>query len=171
MYEMAEGARTLTNTPRDTPNDRIPNWNARKASNGVRSVRGSPVINIRSLGDIVNKPARASSLGHEKCEVPTRTCQGDRTDKVNAANDQAVMVPSASSASIAAVGGTACRGLSGMSRSSKLSAIWNVVGRSGMWLQIKRRWSTHVGCDRGALINLVIVNEKHQIMNRILYSM
>jgi len=71
-----EGARTLTNTPRDTPNDRIPNWNARKASKGVRSVRGSPVMNIRSLGDIVNNPARASSLAHEMYEPTTRKCQG-----------------------------------------------------------------------------------------------
>jgi len=81
----------FTNTPSDTPNNRIPNWNARKASNGVRSVRGSPVMKIKSLGDITNNPARASS-------------------KANVATDQAVMVPSASSESIVAVDGAAFRG-------------------------------------------------------------
>ena len=63
--EMAEGSRTFTITPRDTAKSRIPNWNARKASNGVRSVRGSPVMNIKSLGDITNNPARTTSLVHE----------------------------------------------------------------------------------------------------------
>ena len=48
------------------------------------------------------------------------------------ANDQAVTVPSASSESIAAVDGAAFRGLSDMLRSSKLSAIWNEAGKSGV---------------------------------------
>jgi len=86
VYRAPEGV--LTNTPRDTANNRIPNWNARKASNGVRSARGSPVMNIKSLGDSVNNPARTDS-------------------RVNAAKDQVVMVPSASSESIATVDGAA----------------------------------------------------------------
>ena len=65
IMKIAEGLRTFTNTPRDTADSRIPNWNARKASNGVRSVRGSPAMNIKSLGDITNNPARAMSLAHE----------------------------------------------------------------------------------------------------------
>ena len=105
---MPEGARTLTNTPRDTENNRTPNWNARKASNGVRSARGSPVMNIKSLGDIVNNPARANSLARGVCELQSRKYQGDDwTDRVNAAKDQVVMVPSASSESIVIVDGAA----------------------------------------------------------------
>lgn len=59
------GSRTFTNTPMDTPNNRMPNWNARKPSKGVRSVLGSPVVNIKSLGDSTNTPASTSSLTHK----------------------------------------------------------------------------------------------------------
>lgn len=113
----------------DTESSRIPNWNARKASSGVRSVRGSPVMNIKSLGDKTNKPARASNLAHERSELPAGKYQGDGTDRANAANDQVVMIPSASSESITAVDCAVFWGLSDMSRSSKLSAIWNEVGK------------------------------------------
>jgi len=105
-------------------------------------------MNIRSLGDIVNNPARASSLAHDICEPPTRKYQGDRTDKVNAAIDQAVVVPSASSESIAAEGGVAFGGLSNVSRSSKLSDICNAVRRFGMWLRFRRWRSARARCDR-----------------------
>ena len=87
----------------DTENSRIPNWNARKASSGVRSVRGSPVMNIKSLGDMTNNPARESNLAHETSELPAGKYQGDGTDRTNAANDQVVTIPSASSESITGV--------------------------------------------------------------------
>ena len=104
MQKTLKGALTLTTTPRDTANSRIPNWNARKASNGVRSVRGSPVMNIKSLGDIMNNPARTTNLAREICEFPAGKYQRDyRTDKANAPNDQEVIVPSASSDSTATV--------------------------------------------------------------------
>lgn len=77
----------------------------------------------------------------------------DRTDKVKATSDQAVMVPSASSESIAALGGAALRGLSDTSWSSKLSAIWNAVGRFRMSLQIKvwKKLAEHTYVVIGAL--------------------
>jgi len=85
-YKALEGA--FTNTATDTENHRIPNWNAKNASRGVRNVRDSPAINIKSLGDTTNNPASTSS-------------------RMNVANDQAVTVPSASSRLIVAADGSA----------------------------------------------------------------
>ena len=97
--------RTFTNTPRATANNKIPNWNARKASRVVRSARDSPVMNIKSLGEITNNPARTSSLRRGTVSYQPENYQGDRTDKVKVANDQAVTVPSASSGLIVEVDG------------------------------------------------------------------
>ena len=58
--------RTFTNTARDTENNRIPNWYARKASKEVRTARDSPVMNIKNLGDITNNPERVSSLTSDR---------------------------------------------------------------------------------------------------------
>ena len=85
-------------------------------------------MNIKSLGDITNSPARTSSLVRETlCELPAGQYQlGGGTHRTNVANDQAVMVPSASSESIAVVDCAIFLGLSDMSWSSKFSAIWRV---------------------------------------------
>lgn len=68
--------RTFTNTPRDTANNKMPNWKAKKASSVVRDVRDSPVINIKSLGDITSNPARKSSLTHAAVSYSEKTPKG-----------------------------------------------------------------------------------------------
>jgi hypothetical protein len=62
-------------------------------------------MNIKSLGDITNNPARASSLIRGTVSYQREKYQRDLTDKVNVASDQAVMVPSGSSGLIVEVDG------------------------------------------------------------------
>lgn len=115
--------RTFTNTPRDTANKRIPNWKAKKASRVVKSVRDSPAMNIKSLGDITNNPPRTSSLTHGSMSYQPEGHHGEGTDRVNVASDQAVIVPSGSSGLVVKVGDVGFCGLSDMSWSSKVSTI------------------------------------------------
>ena len=89
--------RTFTNTPTETANNRIANWNAKKASRAVGSVRDSPAMNIKSLGDITNNPARINSLTYGAVSHQPEKYRWDGADTVNEARDQAVIVPSGSS--------------------------------------------------------------------------